>query len=167
MKMLVFDSSYVDKMMFERFKGEQCVYKGILGDFNILDLMKELIKECFDVCQVEIDSFCVVGYKFKYIIEYFGLVGLVYLVGLYLMLCGFLYNDFVVIVFWYFGDNCIIYKKGDDLKFVEVIVMIVVYVIMDVVYQFGEIVKFFDEFFIDMFLEMNEKWRMIIGIVGV
>lgn len=166
MKMLASDSSYVDKMTFERLKGEQRVYKGILGDPNIPDPMKEPIKERFDACQVEIDSFRAAGHKPKHITEHFGLAGLAHLVGPYSMLCGFSHNDLAAIAFRHLGDNRIIYKKGDDPKFVEAIVTTAVQVIMDAVHQFGEIAKFPDELFTDMFLEMNEKWRMIIGTVG-
>ncbi len=165
MNMLASDSSYVEKIAYERFRGEQRVYKGILGDPNIPDPMKVPIKERADACQLKIDTFRAAGHKPNKITDHFGSAGLSHLAGPYSMLCGFSHNDLAAMAFRHEGDKGMIYRKDDDPKFVKAIMTTAVQVIMAAVHQFGEIAKFPEDVFAGTFLAMNEKWSSILDTV--
>lgn len=162
MKMLETDRTYVDRMRYEKSRGERRVYEGILADPNIPEDLKELIKKSYDVCDAQCKAFRAAGYKPKKISDDLGTAGLWHLVGPYSMLCAFSHNDLAVLAFRHQGEKSMVYKQDDAPEFVQSVVSTALQVLMDATNQFGNIAKFHDNHFDAVFAEMNRKWSVVV-----
>lgn len=164
MKMLEIeiDSGYVDRMQYEKLRGELRVYKGIFADPNMPENEKQQIKERYDICNSEIENFRAAGHKPKKISDDLGAAKLWYLVGPYSMMCAFSHNDLAVLAERHVGENGMIYKQEDSPVLVESVVSIALRVLMDATNQFGTIANFPDGHFDLRFKAMNQKWASII-----
>jgi hypothetical protein len=162
MRMLESDSGYVDQMRYEKLRGERRVYEGLFADPNISDDLKEPIKERYDICKSECESFRAAGRKPKKISDDFGLAKLWHLVGPYSMLCAFSHNDLAILALRHEGENSMVYKQGDAPELVEAVISTALQVLMDATYQFGTIARFPDGLFDSVFAAMNQKWNTVV-----
>jgi len=163
MKMLEFDSDYIDKMRYEKLRGERRVYEGILATPDIPDDQKTAIKDRYDICVSDCDAFRSAGYKPKVIANDIGTAGLSHLAGPYSMLCAFSHNDLAILAFRHQGENSMVYKQGDTPEIVQAVISTALMVVMDATNQFGSIAKFPDGHFDAIFSAMNMKWEVILG----
>jgi hypothetical protein len=163
MKMLETSSTYVDQMRYEKLKGERRVYKGILADPHIPELLKLSIKEMDDICLSECEVFRAANLKPKRISDDIGAAGLGHLVGPYSMLCAFSHNDLAALAFRHQSEGGMAYKRADSPEFVESIISTSLMVLMDATDQFGRLAKFPDNHFDTAFAEMNAKWADILS----
>lgn len=162
MRMLEFDSSYVDQMRYEKLRGERRVYEGIIADQNIPEHIKEPIKERFDICNSECEIFRVAGRKPKKISEDLGITKLWHLVGPYSMLCAFSHNDLAVLALRHQGEKSMVYKQDDSHEVIQSVISTALLVLMDATHQFGKIAKFPDDYFDSLFAAMNQKWSSVV-----
>jgi len=162
MKMLESDSGYVDQMQYEKLRGEQRVYRGILADPNIPEQLKEPIKESYDICNSKCEVFRAAGRKPKKISDDLGTAKLCHLVGPYSMLCAFSHNDLAVLALRHQGEKSMVYKQDDSPEFVQAVISTALLVLMDATHQFGKISKFPDDHFDSVFAAMNQKWSSVV-----
>lgn len=162
MRMLEFNADYVDQMKYEKLRGELRVYKGILADPQIPELLKVPIKKSYELCHSECESYRAAGRRPKKISDDFGTAGLEHLIGPYSMLCAFSHNDLAVLALRHQGEKSMVYKQGDLPEFVQSVISTALLVLMDATHQFGKIARFPDDHFDSIFAAMNQKWGEVV-----
>ena len=159
MNLLATDPRHVDRMRFEKVRGEKRLYESLLSNTDLPNGQRQNLEARLMTCKAEYDALFAKGQRPRPISGDFGTTGLSQFAAPYTVLCGFSHNDLAVIALRHQGDHGMTYRAEVPQEVMHSIFSIGMAVMIAATGPLPDIAMFPEGHFEDLYAEMIAIWE--------